>query len=150
MSEKTTRGPPGPVPSATTSISRSNGERAISARLAIVPSLVAPSDARAFVEEVLIDHSRLSDLLLGISELVTNAVRHGDLHQELQLVVTVEARPNKVRLEVSYPGPLFVAPTGLPPPDVAAGRGLAIIDAIADRWGMLQSKDMVVWFEIDH
>ncbi len=148
MSEKTTRGPPGPAPSRT--VNGSNGERVTTARLAIVPSLVAPSDARAFVEEVLIDHTRLPDLLLGISELVTNAVRHGRLPQESQLVVTVEARANKVRLEVSYPGPLFVAPTGLPPPDVAAGRGLAIIDAIADRWGMLQSEGMVVWFEIDH
>ena len=62
----------------------------------------------------------------------------------------IESNAHSVRLEVSYPGPLFVAPTGLPAPDVAAGRGLAIVDAIADRWGIMQSEGMVVWFEIDH
>ena len=42
MSEKSTRGPPGPVSSPTTRISRSNGQRVTTARLVIVPSLLRP------------------------------------------------------------------------------------------------------------
>jgi anti-sigma regulatory factor (Ser/Thr protein kinase) len=82
--------------------------------------------------------------------LVTNAIRHGSVPEESQLVVTIEAHANQVRLGLSYPGPMFAPPAGLPAPDVAAGRGLAIVNIIADRWGITQSEGMVVWFEIDH
>ena len=65
------------------------------------------------------------------------------------MVVTTEAHANRIRLEVSYPGPVFVGTTWDYLNPTAAGRGLAIIAAIADRWGIIQSEGMVVWFEID-
>ena len=150
MREGPTRGPPDAAPSPTVRVSGSKGERVTPTRLVILPTLAAPAEVRAFVREVLVGHQRLSDLLLGASELVTNAVRHGGAPEDSQLVVVIESNAHSVRLEVSYPGPLFVAPAGLPAPDVAAGRGLAIVDTIADRWGITQSEGMVVWFEIDH
>ena len=150
MRDRTTRGPPGRPPSPNVELRGSNGESVATSRLAMLPVVAAPSEARAFVAEVFADHPRLPDLLLGISELVTNGLRHGGIPEESQVVVTTETHANRVRLEVSYPGPVFVPPRGLPEPDVAAGRGLAIIDAIADRWGIIQSEGMVVWFEIDH
>jgi anti-sigma regulatory factor (Ser/Thr protein kinase) len=150
MRQGTTRGPPGARSSPTVEETGSNGERVLVARLGIVPGLAAPSEARAFVAEIAPEHPRLPDLLLGISELVTNAVRYGSIPEGGLLAVATEANASRTRLEVSYPGPVFVPPAGSPAPDIAAGRGLAIVDAIADRWGIVQSEEMIVWFEIDH
>jgi anti-sigma regulatory factor (Ser/Thr protein kinase) len=90
----------------------------------------AAGAARARVREALAAHPRLDDIELVTSELVANAAEHGDGDIELLL----EAGPELLRLTV-------VSDVGLGEPEVRSatvedegGRGLAIVEATADRW----------------
>ena len=37
----------------------------------------------------------------------------------------------------------------MPAGDAESGRGLAFLDAIADRWGVIRGDENCVWFELD-
>lgn len=89
---------------------------------------------------------RTRDRLASLtSELVTNAV----LHARTPFVVKVSVAANRIRVAVTDGSD---APPALKQhePTAATGRGLRIIEAIADRWGVepLQSGK-TVWFELD-
>jgi anti-sigma regulatory factor (Ser/Thr protein kinase) len=77
----------------------------------------------------LVDDGRSADIALAVSELVTNAIRHGDA----PVTLTVTPRDGGVRVEVTDGNPaLFVAAGG----DLDEGRrGLRLIDAVCDTWG---------------
>ena len=90
------------------------------------------------------------DVLLVVSELVTNGVRHVETHDGdlVELRVKVEART--VRVEVRDPGRDFRPPRAVePPPEALGGRGLLIVDRVAARWGVTPGPRTVVWFELD-
>ncbi|MEV4804447.1 ATP-binding protein [Nonomuraea sp. NPDC049421] len=84
----------------------------------------------------------VDDCLLIVSELVTNAVRYGGSAYALRL----EERAGEVYGEVFDPG------EGVPRPraadmDAISGRGLQIVGAIADAWGVTATDNgKVVWF----
>ena len=40
------------------------------------------------------------------------------------------------------------APT-MPDAEAESGRGLAFLDALADRWGVVSNGETCVWFELD-
>ncbi|GAA1700382.1 ATP-binding protein [Fodinicola feengrottensis] len=105
--------------------------------------------ARTFVAEVLSewdDHRRVEAAALLVSELVTNAIVHGD--GPIQLSVDRTAHHAVLRVEVADHG------SGLPTAqavaaDALSGRGLAIVAAVADRWGIQPtSTGKRVWFEL--
>ncbi|GAA1944054.1 ATP-binding protein [Kitasatospora viridis] len=79
------------------------------------------------------------------SELVTNALQHAGTGARLDAVVTAERR---LLVEVRDEG------TGLPRPrpadaDATNGRGLLLVEALADRWGVrLRADGKVTWFEL--
>lgn len=88
-------------------------------------------------------------VVLLTSELVTNAVQHGRGPIRLQLAEDGD----RLRVEVTdgYPG-LPDGP-GKPAEDDESGRGLLILDRLADRWGSHPSRTppgKVVWFELRH
>lgn len=90
--------------------------------------------SRRFVAEVLARAGRdASDaVLLVASELVTNAVRHGNGDVELR----VDVEDDKVRLEVLDDGHVKVsAPRRVPSPTAAGGRGLHLVREVSKRWG---------------
>ena len=37
----------------------------------------------------------------------------------------------------------------MPAPEAESGRGLAFLDALADRWGIVRNGESCVWFELD-
>lgn len=88
-----------------------------------------------------IERSRLTDdAVLVVSELVTNAVVHGCPPIELMVSITSV----EVRLEVADegrgPDEWFV------PFDRPGSRGLAIVDAVSEQWGVRQTASgKVVW-----
>ncbi len=105
--------------------------------------------ARHEVEDALttqdVDDATSGDLMLLVSELVTNAVRHarGDSFE-----VRLELGPERVRLEVRDEGAGF-QPSIQPSEDGTGGYGLYIVDRLADRWGVERDPGGVIWLELD-
>jgi anti-sigma regulatory factor (Ser/Thr protein kinase) len=91
----------------------------------------------------------LSTLQLLISELVTNSVRHAALGSTDRVRLDVRIIPGAIRVEVRDPGPGFEPSAQPPTPYQEAGWGLHIVERLADRWGVLQDRATVVWFELD-
>lgn len=117
-------------------------------RVELTSSDSAPHEARAFVHRVAghIDASVLDDLLLVVSELVTNSVIHGP-----GLTITVELAvtgTEHVRGEVGDEGTATprqrVVDTGQATP---GGFGLMLVDRLTSRWGVREGSTHV-WFEL--
>jgi anti-sigma regulatory factor (Ser/Thr protein kinase) len=91
-------------------------------------------------------YERLHDLQLLVTELVTNAVRHGSRGGE-GITVAVRADDDTVRVDVCDGGGGF-DPERLKPcdPESPEGRGLTIVAALARRWGV---DGATVWAEVD-
>jgi serine phosphatase RsbU (regulator of sigma subunit)/anti-sigma regulatory factor (Ser/Thr protein kinase) len=83
---------------------------------------------------------------LLVSELATNSVRHA----RDGFTVTVEPGPARIRVAVADRGPGHPR-TRSPGPVETSGRGLVIVEALSDAWGVDPAPDGVgktVWFEI--
>lgn len=111
----------------------------------------APGAARHAVRSWLDGHARTDDATLAVSEVVTNAVRHG--LGDAPLTVRLVSNGDGIRIEVDQPTVQTVeAPSGFPGPDRAGGRGLAVVEALAERWGVTYGTSTVphttVWFEM--
>ncbi|MFE1383815.1 ATP-binding protein [Streptomyces sp. NPDC058740] len=90
---------------------------------------------------------RLSDAgELALTELVANVVRHVPGRR---CTVLILREPGGLRVEVAdgVPGPLVAKAAG---PLDEGGRGLALVEAVTDRWGVTEGADgKTVWFECD-
>ncbi|MFJ3924790.1 ATP-binding protein [Streptomyces sp. NPDC090022] len=115
----------------------------------------APGRARALVRGQLthwaVDEDTADTAELLLSELVTNAVRHSRSPQGRDLGVRLARYDGVLRVEVADAGPLVK----LTPQVVAdwdeRGRGLAIVAALAERWGQcprLHGIGKAVWAEV--
>ena len=118
--------------------------------LMLADGLHAPAHARAWVGERTVDLPRevCDDALLMVSELVTNAVRHGDP----DIVLSLFRRADRLRIEVYDSGTrLPVLPHHQPSADRPTGRGLLIVAATAADWGVSRPPDRpgkTVWAEL--
>src|SRR5690349_9140027 len=83
-----------------------------------------------------------TDAALMVSELVTNALRHGVGTISLR----IDVEPRGVRIEVSDQGMVAVGPS--PTPGAHGGWGLRIIEQLADDWGIREGSTRV-WFRLD-
>jgi GAF domain-containing protein/PAS domain-containing protein len=111
---------------------------------------VSVSAARHF----LLEHLRgngdedLDPLALMLSELATNAVEHADTAFEVRITVTPEAEGRSVHVRVTDEAPGFPVPQH-PAPDRPRGRGLRIVESLADAWGIEMQHGhtgKTVWF----
>lgn len=111
----------------------------------------APARARAFLSQVLQGTNRLGDVLLAASELVTNAVVHGDRGVAPHLTLRAERRGSLTRVVVEHAGVAAIGEVGEPPsPERFTGRGLSIVASLATRMGVDTTGGSVrVWFEVD-
>lgn len=85
--------------------------------------------------------SRFDDVLLVVSELVSNSVRHGASDG---IDVKVIARAGRVRVEVTDEGAGFdeSQPRG-------DGLGLTVVERVADTWGIQDTRQrFTVWAEL--
>ena len=89
-------------------------------------------------------------LRLLVSELFTNAVKYGTRRPNARVRLSVAVTDSQVRAEIGDNGRGFPAgKTTMPEPDAESGRGLAFLDALANRWGVVQNGETCVWFELD-
>jgi anti-sigma regulatory factor (Ser/Thr protein kinase) len=113
----------------------------------------APSAARKALTALngslhLLSSSRLVDVQLLVSEIVTNAVVHAPA--EDTIVLAVLATEDVVRVEISDRGGGFTPPDEIGKREpTSGGWGLPIIDAVAQRWGVDHTDGTTVWFEVD-
>lgn len=84
-------------------------------------------------------------VVLLANELVTNAI----LHTEADFDVVVDVAERRVRVEVRDHSDRSPAPRAATPESVA-GRGFALIEALAADWGVepLPDDGKAVWFEV--
>ena len=105
--------------------------------------------ARRDVEDALkaadVDRATAGDVMLLVSELVSNAVRHTRCER---FEVRLEVAPDRLRIEVHDGGDGFV-PKIAPSDDGTGGYGMFIVDRLADRWGVERDPSGVIWIELD-
>jgi anti-sigma regulatory factor (Ser/Thr protein kinase) len=99
-----------------------------------------------------LDPVRADELRLLVSELVTNSILHagGDARSWIHLIVKII--PNRrVRAEVHDYGPGFTpaVPDQVDDADLVHGRGLFLVEHLADAWSVEKAARTKVWFEID-
>ena len=109
--------------------------------------------ARDFVRAILgVGWPGLDDVLLMVSEIASNAVRHTASGDGSWFDLTVTASEYAARVEIADRGsssepriPDQSSEAGA----LTGGRGLRIVDALADRWGARGDElGRVVWFEV--
>ncbi|HEY3941647.1 MAG TPA: ATP-binding protein [Acidimicrobiales bacterium] len=120
----------------------------LSTSRSFLPRDASPAEARAWARSSLrsggIAGVDVGDVLLVVSELVTNAVRHGSGAVDVELRVEGDA----VGVGVHDSGRVFTPP---PPgaPDGAGGRGLFLVAAISRQWGIEASASgKTVWARV--
>jgi anti-sigma regulatory factor (Ser/Thr protein kinase) len=117
----------------------------VSRRFPAEPS--ASGDARAFVRDALqpwVPAERLDDIVLAVSELVTNAIRY--VGRPLDVRVQSDGSVRVGVVDASKVEPV----KRLPLPDDVDGRGLHIVEDVCDRWGVhLVEEGKCVWCEVD-
>jgi len=91
-----------------------------------------------------------------VAELAANAALHGRLQgRDFRLALTLDPAAGLLRIAVTdargdqLPTPSTDFET---PPDAESGRGLLLVTALADRWGVELTVPPVktVWAELDH
>lgn len=99
--------------------------------------------ARHAVYGFLGQHARADDAALIVSELATNAVRHS-ASQDSTYELRLEVKPGRLRIEVVDRGALPQAVVVGEPGE--SGRGLEIVEALADDWGSEGRGGLMAWW----
>ena len=112
----------------------------------------AVSEARRWTASVaggMLGGEQADNLRLVISELVTNALRHGAEGQRIDLAVT--PKPEFLCVQVTDDGPgLAPRPRALETDD-NGGFGLYFVEQLTRRWGVTrENRRTRVWFELDY
>jgi len=90
-----------------------------------------------------LDEEELDTLRLLVSELVTNAVRHADGAEPVEVHAHWDG---EVRIEVSDYGPGFTPKPRFGRLDEPGGFGLFLVGRLADHWGVETDNGTTVWF----
>ncbi len=88
------------------------------------------------------------DVLLLLSELVTNAVRHGGVGRQDHLTVRASADAGSLHVRVSDHGPGFHRRRLQRSDTEPGGWGLLLVSKLASDWGVeRRGAETVVWFD---
>jgi anti-sigma regulatory factor (Ser/Thr protein kinase) len=120
------------------------------ATLELPADRTAPRRARRFLQDRLsewdVERDLWSSATLCLSELVTNAV----LHSNTQPRISVHLDHRRLRAVVNDGGQRGAVRRRDAAVDDLAGRGLAIVDALASAWDSERGSDgTTVWFELE-
>jgi anti-sigma regulatory factor (Ser/Thr protein kinase) len=116
----------------------------------LAPGVHAPAEARKWLRTACAgwQSTAVEDARVLVSELVTNAVIHGEGDIRVRLSLSHQV----LRVEVSDANPdlpIFVAPA-----DVGdeSGRGISMVNALARAWGSepeTMPAGKTIWFELE-
>lgn len=131
------------------SIEGTNGAAELRIELARNPEapLMARAAVREFCQRHGIDGDAQANILLLVSEIVTNAVLHsaGDMSSTIRL--SAQVAQEMIRIDVNDHGVGFT-PKVRDPAQVGRGYGLFLVERIAGRWGITDKGGTTVWFEL--
>ena len=120
-------------------------------RLPYAPS--APGLARKLAADFVSDllpAARSDELVLLVSELVANAIRHGGPEADGLIGLRLQADDSVIRVAVVDGAPGFAFDRlALEGTDDLPHYGLVAVDNLADRWGLSLDGQKAVWFEVD-
>jgi anti-sigma regulatory factor (Ser/Thr protein kinase) len=109
--------------------------------------LDAARDARRVLRERAdVPRRMLDDLLIVVSELVTNAIRHAPRVTGGRILLTVRGGEDHVHVAVRDPGPGFAS--GGRDPAREGGLGLVAVARISSDWGVQEGDGTTVWCSI--
>jgi serine/threonine-protein kinase RsbW len=121
-------------------------------RLLLATPEAVPAARHAVAELDEVDDNTKGVCELLVSELVTNAVRHGarDVHESI--LVHARCHDDHVRVEVCDEGPGFDPGPDPRGPLEPGGNGLLLVETLAARWGVDpgDGRPTCVWFEADY
>lgn len=122
-----------------------------SLQLELERNVRAPAIARSAVSvrmlELGIDGSLAQTLVLLVSELVSNAVRHSPGPADTAISLHAKVTENKIRVAVTDAGEGFT-PKQRAPGSLSDGYGLYLLDKAASSWGVESGAGTTVWFEL--
>ena len=121
----------------------------IRAHTRLEPIATSARMARRFVLETLAgwgDEASMDCASLLVSELVTNAIVHARSAVELELSRDADADVLRVAVRDASVRPPRMGGFDL---EALSGRGLALVEALSDRWGVeADASGKLVWFEL--
>lgn len=94
----------------------------------------------------------IDDTLLAANEVFVNAVEHGSSGETGTVSVEIDCETDRLRVGVTDSSNLLPALKAADARDVG-GRGLALVEAISDKWGADLAQDgrgKQVWFTLSH
>jgi serine/threonine-protein kinase RsbW len=118
--------------------------------LTFPPAPTAATEARVAMTERLatsLGHHVLEDVRLLVTELITNALRHGSLTPGDEVSVRAVVGEETVRIEVRDPGNNG-EPAPRAPGPFGGGYGLYLVERLAKRWGVDRRDGTLVWCEL--
>ncbi|HJU58070.1 MAG TPA: ATP-binding protein [Actinomycetota bacterium] len=115
-------------------------------------STTAAGEARALTRGFLpagLDDAREIEFLVMVSEIVGNAVRHGEPEADGRIGLRLESEETVVRAVVTDSAPEFTFDRKTFEKANLDHMGLLMVDGLADRWGLSLDGKKAVWFEVD-
>jgi anti-sigma regulatory factor (Ser/Thr protein kinase) len=121
-------------------------------RMELQRNVRAPAIARSAVSEQLhavgIDGSLGQTIVLLVSEVVSNAVRHSAAPEEAAIALEARITEQSVRIAVTDAGEGFT-PRQRDPERLGEGYGLYLLEKASSRWGVARDGGTTVWFEVE-
>jgi anti-sigma regulatory factor (Ser/Thr protein kinase) len=114
----------------------------------------AAARARRLVEHELVGRlprDLVEDVMLLVTELVANGVRHGGAGVGSSLFLRLQGRQPGLHVEVVNADQGRGAAPAKRSPDLEGGGGIGLnlVDTLASRWGVRNDRKTAVWFELD-
>ena len=119
--------------------------------LSLPPAPTAATQARTEVTERLASRlgaSVLEDVRLLVTELITNALRHGKLTPGDRVSVKASVDDGVVRIEVARPRATTAMSRPASQDRAVAATGSILVEQLAKRWGVDRRDGTVVWCEL--
>lgn len=119
-------------------------------RFTLPAKAVAPSIARGTLDPL---KGRLSrdgyfTVQLLVTELVTNSLRHASFGDHDAIDIEIQMNERRTRVTVCDPGSPSSPRIVEQDLESTGGRGLFLVDAMSDQWGVQTNRRTCVWFEV--